>query len=323
MPSHILQSGDLPAGFENWLAAIPTDRDSIGWQASAACLLESAVFKPGNVHPGADFLDLAHEDFVNAALAIALPFNMWLAPASQGDPARRFQLGQGILAAVEASIEVTQTNANLGMVLAIAPLAASSLPVEREVGAVLTSLKPADAAAIWQAIRTAQPGGLGRVDEHDLAGPPPENILHAMRLAADRDAIARLWAEDYAPLFASASSPHRLGMVPLLEQALTQGMGMAAAIQLAFLQHLAHHLDSLIVRRHGHTIAEQVSKLAAEIVAQPLAEQAPLVKNLDEVLRAGRWSDGCWRPINPGTTADLVAAALFVLLRRGWTLPTT
>lgn len=323
MPSHILHNGDLPAGFANWLAAIPADRDSIGWQAAAACLLESAVFKPGNVHPGGEFLDLAHEDFVNAAQAIAQPFNTWLAPASQGDTSRRLQLGQGIMAAVQASTEVTQTNANLGMVLAIAPLAASSLPVEREVGAVLRSLTKADAAGIWQAIRTAQPGGLGQVDEHDLAGPPPENILDAMRLAADRDAIARLWAEGYAPLFASASSPHGQGMVPLLEQALTQGMGVAAAIQQAFLQHLACHLDSLIVRRHGHAIAERVSELATEIVAQPLAEQAPLVENLDDVLRGGRWSNGRWRPINPGTTADLVAAALFVLLRRGWTFPAT
>lgn len=323
MPPRALDTSDFPIALSDWIAAIPADRGSVGWQAAAACLLESAVPKPGNVHPQASFPDLTHHDFVKAALAIAKPFNAWLAcPAHDQGP----QLGQAILHAVRASAAATQSNANLGMVLAIAPLAASAMPLEAHLPAVLAARTKADAAAIWEAIALAQPGGLGRVDQHDLAGPPPDDILEAMRCAADRDAIARLWTEDYIPLFAAEGCSHDgtamgTGMVPLLEQALSAGLGLAAAIQLAFLQHLASHLDSLIVRRHGREVAQLVSREAGDLVSLPAGDRPTALASFDAMLRAGRWSDGCLRPINPGTTADLVATALFVLLRQGWTLP--
>lgn len=327
MPPRHLNTSDLPAALSDWIAAIPADRESVGWQATTACLLESAVPKPGNVHPGASFPDLTHNDFVKAALAIAKPFNAWLAcPGDHQSP----HLGKAILHAVQASVAATQSNANLGMVLAIAPLAASAMPLEVHLPAVLAACTTADAAAIWEAIALAQPGGLGKVDQHDLAGPAPDDILAAMRLAADRDAIARLWTENYDPLFERGrSSPDRaglgrandMGMVPLLEQALTAGLGVGAAIQLAFLQHLARHLDSLIVRRHGQEVAQQISREAADIVSLPAGDRPTALAAFDAMLRAGRWSEGRLRPINPGTTADLVATALFVLLRQGWTLP--
>ena len=71
MPSQELNVDDLPDSFASWLAAIPTAPGSLGWRAAAASLLESAAFKPGNVHPAAGFDDLQHDDFMAAALAIA------------------------------------------------------------------------------------------------------------------------------------------------------------------------------------------------------------------------------------------------------------
>ena len=316
MPSQELNVDDLPDSFASWLAAIPTAPGSLGWRAAAASLLESAAFKPGNVHPAAGFDDLQHDDFMAAALAIARPFNTLQQPDShRGEPQ---PLGRVILAAVTAAATATRSNANLGIVLAMAPLAAAALPLEEHLPQVLASLDSSDAETIWRAIAIAQPGGLGRVAEHDLAGPPPENILEAMRLARERDAIARLWSDDYAPLFSrDAREP---GMVMLLEDALSAGLPAAAAIQRAFLDHLALHTDSLIRRRHGEAVAAEVSLEAAAIRQRPPQEQPAAIGRFDARLRAGSLHKGRLRPINPGTTADLVAAALFVLLRGGWSL---
>lgn len=319
MPSRKLNIADMPAGLADWLREIPAAPGGVGWQAAAASLLESAAFKPGNVHPAAGFEDLHHADFVAAAQAIAEPFDAFQWRPSDGRSERpAARLGQVVLAAVTAAGRVTRSNTNLGIVLAMAPLAAADIPLEHTVQQTLASLDRNDAADIWRAISVAQPGGLGRVGRHDLAGPAPTSILEAMRLARHRDAIAQLWADSYQSLF--RRDPQRPGMAWLLETALTADLPAAAAIQQAFLQHLAVHHDSLIARRHGTAVAADVSHQAAAVVRLPIDEQPAAIRRFDTQLRAGRWCDGRQRPINPGTTADLVAAAVFVLLRRGWSL---
>ena len=318
MSSRELHIADFPCSLASWMAAIPAAPGSLGWQAAVASLLEAAAFKPGNVHPAAGFDDLQHDDFVAAAMAIAEPFNRLSQPRPRGCGDQPPSVGRVILAAVEAAVAATRSNANLGIVLAITPLAAAATPLARGVAAVLSSLGQDDAVAIWQAIATAQPGGLGRVAQHDLAGPPPDSILEAMQLARDRDAIARLWAEGYAPLF--RRDPSDPGMVWLLEEALVSGLPAAAAIQQAFLQQLACHPDSLIRRRHGDAVAARVSREAAAIQTLPASAQPAAIRRFDATLRSGTWCGDRPKPINPGTTADLVAAALFALLRNGWSL---
>jgi triphosphoribosyl-dephospho-CoA synthase len=267
-----------------------------GWCAAAAGILEASAAKPGNVHPAAAFADLEHGELVAAALAIA--------PAMER--AADVRLGKTILAAVTASRAVTRSNANLGIVLAIAPLAAvpdarcatprGLQPRPADVADVLARLTPADAADVWRAIGVARPGGMGTSPSHDLAGPPPEDLLEAMRLAAPRDAIARLWSEGYEPLHA--------GLVADLEAAIGAGRPLAAAIVAAFLLQLAREPDSLVARKHGPDVAADVSRRAAAAAADPAR-----IADFDRQLRGAG--------INPGTTADLTAAALYILLADG------
>jgi len=111
-----------------------------------------------------------------------------IAPAIEAAPSQ--PLGRTILAAVSASRCVTRSNANLGIILAIAPLA--SVPGAEagrpfrpdDVAAVLTRLTHEDAADTWKAIALAAPGGMGRRGRWDLAGPPPDDLLAAMSAAA-------------------------------------------------------------------------------------------------------------------------------------------
>jgi triphosphoribosyl-dephospho-CoA synthase len=70
------------------------------------------------------------------------------------------------------------------------------------VGEVLARLTASDARDVYEAIRIAEPGGMGKVDSADVAGPPPDDLLAAMRLAADRDLVARQYAENFCRLTA-------------------------------------------------------------------------------------------------------------------------
>jgi triphosphoribosyl-dephospho-CoA synthase len=278
-----------------------------GWCATVASIVEAAAAKPGNVHPAAAFPDLTFTDLVAAGIAIA--------PAIEAAATR--PLGETILRAVEAAATATPSNANLGIVLLIAPLAAVPGPARKpapvsaaDVALVLEAAGPADAAAIWTAIERAKPGGLGRSDRWDLAGPPPADIRAAMRESADRDTIARLWALGYTELFA--------GPVADLAEAIDAGWPLEPAIIRCHLRQLARCPDSLIGRRHGDAAAAEVTARAAALVARapasPAGESAPAwlaaVADFDASLRGPR-------RLNPGTTADLVAAALYILLRDG------
>src|SRR5260370_31210191 len=80
----------------------------------AACVLEVAARKPGNVHPLRSFPDLTYRDFVLSADAIAPIL------------ARTAELGVGgaILGSVMATQRRVGRNTNLGVVLLLAPLAA-------------------------------------------------------------------------------------------------------------------------------------------------------------------------------------------------------
>lgn len=257
-----------------------------GWSAAAACILEATAPKPGNVHPGASFPDLTCDELVAAGVAIAPAF----------DAASTTRLGLTVRRAVDASRRVTRSNANLGIVLAVAPLATADGDDEE---AILSRLDAADAADVWAAIAAAAPGGLGRVAADDLAGAPPSDLRAAMRQAAAWDRIAALWTDGYGPL--------RRGLVTDLERELEAGATLADAIVRGFLRQLVREPDTLVARRHGRDVAADVSRRAGEVLAagQGWREAAAC---FDATLRRPR-------RINPGTTADLVAAALYILLR--------
>lgn len=285
LPERVAWERAVAAGLARLAAVcVPGSR---GWCAGAACILEASAPKPGNVHPGAGFPDLTHEELVAAAIAIA--------PLM--DQAAAAPLGQTILAAVEASARVTRSNANLGIVLAIAPLAAADPPAR--VLEPLARLGPTDAADVWRAIALARPGGMGTSDRHDLGSPPPADLRAAMHAAAHRDQIARLWATGYTDLFA--------GLVADLAAEVAAGQSLDDAIVRSHLRQLARAPDTLIARRHGAEVAADVSRRAAAVLAAGPGWR-PAAAAFDRSLRAPR-------RINPGTTADLVAAALYILLR--------
>jgi triphosphoribosyl-dephospho-CoA synthase len=263
---------------------------SPGLIAQIACLLEVTARKPGNVHRLADFPGDAHYlDFLLSAAAIMGPL----------DRAASIGLGPAVLEAVEATRTVVATNTNLGMILLLTPLACveDDVPLRSGVQSILAQTDINDTRAVYRAIRLANPGGLGEVDDQNLAAEPTVTLLEAMRLAADRDLVARQYATDYIDLFELT--------LPILKEELQSRRGLEPAIIGAFLGTLAARPDTLIARKRGREVAEEASRRAAEAIA------TGDVGGLDAWLRA----DGHAR--NPGATADLIAAALFAAIRDG------
>jgi triphosphoribosyl-dephospho-CoA synthase len=271
---------------------------SIGQCATLACMLEATAPKPGNVHRGSDFEDLTYPELLAAAVAIG--------PAMELAVSRR--VGAVILDAVRATRSVVGTNANLGTVLLLAPLAAvpREQPLHEGIQAVIDGLDAADARDVYEAIRLAKPSGMGRVDQADIAdaGHPP-SLVEAMRLAAERDLVARQYLNGFEQVLVDAAQS--------LADGFAAGWTAGAAIIRAQLQLMSRFPDSLIARKCGPAVAGQAADRAAAVLDCGPPEETfwRAAADFDFWLRA----DGHRR--NPGTTADLIAAGLFALLRDG------
>jgi triphosphoribosyl-dephospho-CoA synthase len=269
----------------------------VAQQAALACLLEVTAPKPGNVHRGADFEGLTYLDFAASAVAIGPA----LAQAAAGG-----RLGACVHAAIDATRRTVGTNTNLGTVLLLVPLAMvpEHEPLSAGVRSVLAALDAEDAERAYDAIRLANPGGMGRVEEADIHGPAPSDLVHAMRLASERDLIARQYAGGFAEVFGV--------VVPALAEGVRAAWPLADTIVFAHLRLLSQHPDSLIVRKCGPGIAAQATNWAARILELGRPGDAAYheaASDFDFWLR----SDANRR--NPGTTADLVTAGLFAALR--------
>jgi triphosphoribosyl-dephospho-CoA synthase len=269
-----------------------------GLCTQVACIWEATARKPGNVHRYRDFEDAAYTDFLLSAAAVA-PV---LATAA-GRP-----VGATVLEAVQATRRVVRSNTNLGIILLLAPLAAVPPGEDLRTGLarVLAVLGVEDARRTYEAIRLANPGGLGQAPEQDVAKEPTQTLRAVMALAAQRDLVARQYANDFAEVFEDGA--------PAVLAGLESTGSIEGAIVLAHLHLLARHPDTLIARKRGADEAADASRRAGAVLAQdwPHTQAGRAAHaDFDAWLRA----EGNQR--NPGATADLLAASLFVLLREG------
>jgi triphosphoribosyl-dephospho-CoA synthase len=268
---------------------------SIGMCAQAACILDVAVLKPGNVALLSGFRDMNATDMLLSAAAIAPIL----------DRAPLHGVGATILECIRATRRVTTANTNLGIVLLLAPLA--SIPrgpdIRGGVMRLVMRLDVADARAAYEAIRLAQPGGLGTVAEQDVSAEPTVTLREAMALAAERDLVARQYGNDFDQVFE--------GVEFLRQEMQRPNPSVGGAVVQLFLRMLAKYPDSLIARRHGQRAADEVSARAGLIAASNSRFDFDSLIGFDEWLR-----NQVHPPRNPGTTADLVTASLFVALRQ-------
>jgi triphosphoribosyl-dephospho-CoA synthase len=278
------------------LAHSKLSRDRFAHHAALACLLEVSAPKPGNVSPAHDFSDTTYTDMVRSALA--------LGPVFDRRRARERGVGKLIFDGVQATARVAGSNTNLGIVLLFAPLIRAAVTrrphesLRSATNRVLGELDVSDASAAFAAIAAARPGGLGDAPEHDVRIPPTVSLLEAMAAAAQRDSVASEYATGYAIVFDTA--------LPALLDSLRSEVRTLDAIVSLHLRLLASRPDTLIERKAGTAAARTVSTRAREVLEGRLA-----LSDFDASLRTAD------HRLNPGTSADLVAATLLAALLSG------
>jgi triphosphoribosyl-dephospho-CoA synthase len=274
----------------------------IGLDVHLACIWEATARKAGNVHPYASFADLSYNDFLTTAAVISHSLRLGTANA---------WIGNRIYNAVRLVRDVARSNVNLGIILLLAPLAkAAKAPDLRGLLPVLLDrIDLRETALIYRAIRLARPGGLGEAEEQDVADEPTIPLRQAMALAADRDLIARQYANGFREVFDE--------VVPALCAGLDRTGCLEGAILWTQLNVMAEHPDSLILRKRGPAEAEESRQRAQDVLELGWPEKREAraaYADFDAWLRA------VGHQRNPGTTADLIAAGLFVALHEG-TIP--
>lgn len=292
----------------NWQASKKwlESRWPIADAAAMAIFLEASAAKAGNVTPSVSFRDMDHSDFLVSGLALRPVF----------ERTENLTVGQLVLQSITALKAQLKINTTLGTVLLLAPLAKAlqlwqSQPEQTTesfavcIDTVLGTLDAIDAHDVYAAIRLAKPGGLGRSAQHDVQSSPPEDLISAMKVAAPIDAVARQYTNGFADV------NNRL--VVWLRKGLARGKSLSDLIVEIQLRWMSEELDGLIVRKAGREVAAEAQQLAAWALDEWLdtGQRGMRWQALDSFLRSGDHTR------NPGTTADLIAAALFVLLTTG------
>lgn len=257
----------------------------IAHAAYSACVMEASAEKPGNVTPTKCFYDLSHRDFLKAAKSLE-PFVE--KAARDGENA---DIGKIIFDATSA-----EKNINFGIVMMLIPLAATRGGPTKK---LLESLTTEDAEWIVRAMQKGKLGGMELKDKslskYDVFSNgifeviKKEGItpMKLMNMSGPYDTLAKEWVFDY-PL--SRAIARRVDADP-------------GSIVEEHLRLLSQIPDTLIARKAGIDKAKEVSQMARWVLSGNLG-----IGDFDSFLR----SDG--NKLNPGTTADLIAAGLFLKL---------
>jgi len=308
--------------------------DYVGRCASLAALLEvSAYPKPGNVHRTRDIPGTRFEHFLAGGVALG-PAMRRLAlhghDASSGTiPWNDIGIGGSVLEAVKESMSwQSGGNVNLGIVLLFSPLSAAGGAtlqsydkieldkLRNKLGKVTRYTTAEDAVNVYRAIGLSmKPETLGSADELDVNENESQQqimeqgttLLEVFELCAGRDSICDEWLTDF-------EITYEMG-IPYLNESLERSGDINSAVVDTYLHILSGRSDSLIIRKLGLEKARHVSEQARKVLeagGSSSISGMELVRSLDDELHA---AGGL---LNPGSTADLTAASIFVSLLAGW-----
>jgi len=285
-----------------------------------ALLLElSTTPKPGLVDRIHDYGETSYHHF----LASAVSLRPWITRAARLGRGRG--LGKIILGGVKAFMSSQRGgNTHLGAWLLIAPMASAagsskrtpikSTSLRSRVKRVLRSMDWRDTVNIFKAIAHASPGGLGRVPYLDvLREETYEEIeeegitpIQALSVYRDYDVVAHEWVTGYSWTLGDC--------LRILKKNVREFEDLNAALAQTFLEILARHRDTHIVRRAGRSMAEMVSSMASKVLELGGVSTPAGRKALTEFDRRIRRS----RRLRPGSSADLLSASLSALLLEGF-----
>ncbi|PKO45969.1 MAG: triphosphoribosyl-dephospho-CoA synthase [Betaproteobacteria bacterium HGW-Betaproteobacteria-22] len=262
----------------------------------SACMAELQAIKPGNVHVFADGHGMTVHDFIKSADVTA---NVIVTPD--------YTVGERVFYAVRATKNAVGQNTNLGLLLLCAPLAHAELvrserqDLQTALSHTLSQLDSRDASLVAQSILMANPGGLGYAVAHDVRDDVKIGLLEMMRYAQQKDRIAWQYANQFNDVLEFGLTRYKAAM--------NKWQNAAWATTALYLAFLTLHPDTHVVRKHGVLVAQQLMDEALGFEADYWTFDNPkLIQK-----RLLDWDHSLkQRGINPGTSADLVVATLFV-----------
>ena len=263
-----------------------------------ACKLDVFSIKPGNVFLNHPAYGMSHKDFLQSSMA-----------CSDIMCEQNMDIGLKILESVKASMDVVGCNTNLGIILLCVPIV-ETVYMDKEhkfdqnnLKIVIDNINYKQTKSIYKAINLANAGGMSSKEEFDLKSNESDNftLFEAMNFAKTYDYIASEYTNYFYNIINNISLNWRnyFKLMNNDEYATTA----------TFLKQIASNPDSLIARKHGLSTAEQVSERFKEIADEYCALKDPNILNnklllLDSELKI--------QGLNPGTTADVVVASIFL-----------
>lgn len=289
------------------------DEDYVARCAALALLLEvSASPKPGNVDRHHDFADTKYEHFLASSVAA---YPVFRAAAQEGvkwaEEGRKCHIGKLIRAAVEESMRwQSGGNTHFGSFMLLIPLAAAAGASEgisrlkANACEIMQRTTVEDAIELYKAFPKARVR-VRSVEQLDVLDPRSQDeirrrgltLYDILRISADYDAISRELTGGFELTFKYAE---------VIREG-TRQAGLNAAIVRAYLEMLSTEPDTFVATKFGEAAAVEVSKRARSVLARGCNDEE-LRRFDEELLRA---------KINPGATADITAAAIFVALLGG------
>ncbi|MEM2934520.1 MAG: triphosphoribosyl-dephospho-CoA synthase [Methanocellales archaeon] len=277
------------------------DSSYIARCAQLALILEvTANPKPGNIDREHDYKDTRFEHFLASAVG-AYPVFEQAARSKNG-------IGALISAAVEESVKWHKGgNTHFGAYTLLIPLimsagiSRSQAELKQNAIHLVRNTTSRDAIEFYKAFSRVKVR-VKQVDYLDVNDPSSIKILEeknlslyeVMKLSCDRDLIAEEWCKGFPRSFNGA----------LLLNKKTRESNVNDAIVQVYLQMLSEEPDTFIEIKFGKQKALWVSQMASLVLKDK--EQ---IKRFDEqLIREG---------INPGSTADIIAASLFIALLGG------
>ncbi|MFQ5998964.1 MAG: triphosphoribosyl-dephospho-CoA synthase, partial [Candidatus Bathyarchaeia archaeon] len=288
--------------------------------------------KPGNVHRLRDFSDTRFEHYLASSIAVGPSLRE---AAMRGVAIRhnrlrvqRAGLGSLVLACVkEAKTWHTGGNTVLGSSLLLCPLSIGAGYCGSSHGKIFPKTLRAstrqiiekttvnDAIQIYQAIRFAAGGSLSKSIDARLPGVLDPTASQRMTIegitlhqvmanCAWVDGICLEWTNGFYRIF-------EVGLLALLS-AFTQTSDINLSVGQCYLRLLSNYPDTLIAKKSGINIAENVcakAKIAWAKGGYLRRDGRTAISKLDRSLAK--------RNLNPGTTADLTVASVMVSILGG------
>jgi triphosphoribosyl-dephospho-CoA synthase len=287
------------------------NEDYVARSAQLALLLEvSAYPKPGNVDRTHDFIDTRYEHFLASSVA--------LYPVLREAAARGRSNGLGVGELIRRGVEESVAwqsggNTHFGALLLFVPLAMAAgacksydmEEIKRRATELMLNTSMADAIEVYTAFPRAKVKVRRDVPELDVMD---EASIHEIRerklsfyailtISASYDLISRELVGGFAKTFEYAALIKDFAKEARVNETITH----------AYLRLLSEEEDTFIKMKFGPEKSRYVKERAQWIVNR--GYQRKEMEEFDgELIREG---------LNPGSTADIIAAALFITILGG------